>query len=159
MAGTYSLTITDQGTDTIVKIVTLTQPFPVFRDHHKDRHTYEFFRCRRSTVVPRFGIPPYDFLWSNGDTTTTTSFSKTWPDFCGYNRWFNGCGYTLTAQSSRRRFYRLHFRGNQCGNVLEDPGTARVTRLSRSLLRYTWSSGASTPYVEGLCSRDVQWAE
>lgn len=134
MAGTYSLTISDQGTDTIVKIVTLTQPFPVFGTIIKTDIPCNSSVAGEAIVVPNSGIPPYSFLWSNGDTTTTTSFSKHGPISVVITD-SNGCSYTAHSSIIKKGDFTASI--SEVTNVKcfgGSTGTARVTTSIRSLL-------------------------
>ena len=152
MAGTYSLTISDQGTDTIVKIVTLTQPFPVFGTIIKTDIPCNSSVAGEAIVVPNSGIPPYSFLWSNGDTTTTTSFSKHGPISVVITD-SNGCSYTAHSSIIKKGDFTASI--SEVTNVKcfgGSTGTARVTTSIPFPTSFTWSNGASTQYVEGLAA-------
>lgn len=149
-AGTYSMTITDQGTDTIVKIVTLTQPLAVFGTIIKTDIPCNSSVAGEAIVVPNSGVPPYSFLWSNGDTTNTTSFTKHGPISVVITD-ANGCAYTATSSIIKKGDFTASI--SEVTNVRcygGSTGTAQVTTSAQFPTSYTWSNGASTSYIEGL---------
>lgn len=103
-------------------------------------------------MVPNSGIPPYSFLWSNGDTTTTTSFSKHGPISVVITD-SNGCSYTAHSSIIKKGDFTASI--SEVTNVKcfgGSTGTARVTTSIPFPTSFTWSNGASTQYVEGLAA-------
>ena len=75
-AGSYGLTITDDGIDTFYNNVTVNQPFPVFGTIIKTDIPCNSTVSAEAIVVPSSGVPPYTFLWSNDETGNTASFDS-----------------------------------------------------------------------------------
>jgi len=149
-AGTYAITITDDGIDTLVKIVSVTQPFPVFGEIIKTDIPCNSSVAAEAIVVPSQGIAPYTYLWSNDSTTNSTSFespgqiSVTITDF-------NGCQYVAKSSIIKKGDFTASI--TNIGNVKcfgESTGSATAIASIPFPTSYLWSNGAGTASVVGL---------
>lgn len=143
-AGTYALTITDDGIDTLVKIVSVTQPFPVFGEIIKTDIPCNSTVSAEAIVVPSSGVAPYTYEWSNGATTNSTSFdspgqiSVTITDF-------NKCTYVAKSSIIKKGDFTASI--TNITNVKcygDSTGSASVITSIPFPTSYTWSNGAST---------------
>ncbi len=71
-AGTYSVTVTDASMCVLEQLITLAQPDELLLSAIEINHV----SCHggadgSATIEANGGTPPYSFLWSQGDTTTT----------------------------------------------------------------------------------------
>jgi hypothetical protein len=72
-AGMYTVTVTDQNVQTDTASVTITEPTIVVATVTVVDETYPGSFDGSATVTATGGVPGYTYLWSNGDTTATTT--------------------------------------------------------------------------------------
>lgn len=153
-AGTYSLTITDDGIDTLVRIVSISQPFPVFGEIIKTDIPCNSSVAAEAIIVPSSGVPPYTFLWSNGATTNTTSFSAPGAISVEITD-ANGCTYTAVSSIIKKGDFTAsitNISNVKCNGGATGSATAIATIPFPT--SYLWSNGATTASVVGLTAGD-----
>lgn len=149
-AGTYSMTITDAAIDTLVDIVTITQPFPVFGKIIKTDIPCNSSVAGEAIVIPSSGIEPYTYLWSNGATTDTTSFTDSGPISVIITD-ANGCQYTATSSIIKKGEFTaslIDLKNVKCYG--DSTGEATVTTSIPFPTSFTWSNGATTATATNL---------
>jgi hypothetical protein len=149
-AGTYSLTITDSAIDTLEDIVTITQPFPVFGKIIKTDIPCNTSIAAEAIVLPTTGIAPFTYLWSNGATTDTTSFTHSGIISVVITD-STGCQYTAVSSIIKKGEFSANI--SDISNVKcygDSTGSATVTTTIPFPTSFTWSNGASTPTATNL---------
>lgn len=150
IAGTYTVTITDQNNCVVILNGTITQP-SILQDSVNTTNATCGFANGSATVYPYGGTPGYNFLWSNGQTTATISnlgsgtYTVTVTDF-------NGCTKVSTAAINSLNgpvafvdsVINVLCFGNNTGAIYisDSGGTAPLT--------YLWSNGAITQDLTGV---------
>ena len=149
-AGTYAVTITDQGIGNLIASATVTQPFPVFGEIIKVDIPCNSGVSGEATVVPSQGVQPYTFLWSTGSTENSTTVSNPGPiyvtitdqnnctfvaaDFILNKGQFNSTITSITNSSCH---------GGATGSATVTPGIPFVAQI-------LWSNGDIGPTADSL---------
>ncbi len=151
-AGTYALTITDDGIDTFVHIVAITQPFPVFGEIIKTDIPCNSSVSAEAIVVPSQGVSPYTYLWSNGQTTNTASFDSPGQILVTITD-ANGCTYVATSSIIKKGDFTAQVNdvvNTRCFGTAT--GSATVIASIPFPTSYIWSNGATTAHITDLAA-------
>ena len=155
-AGTYARKITDaNGCTLITSLVTITQPSALTATIAQTNVSCIGGNNGSATVNPSGGTAPYNYLWSNGQTTqTATGLSAAGTYSCLVTD-LNGCTILtlvvitqpspLTATTSQTNV--------SCFNSCDGSATASVTAgTGTAPYTYLWSNSQITPTISGLCA-------
>ena len=149
-AGSYGLTITDDGIDTFYNNVTVNQPFPVFGTIIKTDIPCNSTVSAEAIVVPSSGVPPYTFLWSNDQTGNTASFDSPGQKFVTITD-ANLCTYVASTSIIKKGDFTAST--TNIDNVKCNGGSTGAATVITSIpfpTSYLWSNGAGTATVVGL---------
>lgn len=99
-AGEYSVVVTDADGCTTVGLVTMTEPDPLVVDAGDNQTVYYGYPPTECTLLTATsesgGVPPYNYLWSTGETTQSISVcpGMTSQDYSVMITDQNGCSFT-----------------------------------------------------------------
>lgn len=153
-AGTYAVTITDDGIDTFIHHATITQPFPVFGEIIKTDIPCNSSVSAEAIVVPSQGVAPYTYLWSSGSTTNTASYDTPGQILVTITD-FNGCSYVATSSIIKKGDFTASI--NDVANTKcygTATGSATVIASIPFPTSYVWSNGATTAHITDLAAGD-----
>lgn len=140
-AGSYRVSIIDAGSDTLSKVVTISEPNPVFGRIIKTDIPCNANVSAEAIVIPSTGISPFTYSWSNGDTGTVTRFdtpgkiSVTITDA-------NGCSYIANSFILNQDTFKLtttNITNVRCNGG--NSGSATVQANIPFITSYAWSDG------------------
>jgi hypothetical protein len=147
IAGTYSVTVTDACSSTIVKSITLTQPNALVATISGTNVT----TCNNgtATVTPSSGTSPYTYLWNTSATTQTISnlvagtYTVTVTDACNAT--------IVKSKTLTQPVLAATVSGTNITCRGSNTGTATVTPSSgTSPYTYLWNTSATTQSISGL---------
>ncbi|WP_299768193.1 Ig-like domain-containing protein, partial [uncultured Dokdonia sp.] len=154
-AGVYTVSVTIDGTVCLAveQSVTITEPAsPVGVTVSSTDETGPGLNNGTATANPTGGVPPYTYLWSNGETTQTITgltpdtYTVTVTDA-------NGCDATNTVivnEGSCQNLAITTSATNVSCNGFSDGTASSNTTGGVGPFTYLWSNGATTENISGL---------
>ncbi len=153
-AGTYSVTVTDADNCTATQGFEVTEPDVLLANATATNETENGAQDGTAIANPTGGTSPYEYAWSNGETsqnivnltpgnytvTVTDDFNCTSIETVNVQEFI--CP-TLTINASQTNVNCY----NACNGAIE------ITSVTNAVqpLSYTWSNGETTPTINNLC--------
>ena len=156
-AGTYTVSITDGNGCQITQDITLNEPSQLQAQITGTTDVSCIGNCDgTATVLGTQATPPYSYLWTNGDTTTTAS------SLCAGNPIVtvtdaNGCTTTTTATISEPTAITAAIVSTtnvSCYGLCDGTATAQGTGGTPPY-SYNWSSGGNLMTETNICAGPV----
>lgn len=145
--GTYTVTVSDQGSCSVIETVVVTEPNLLFNSVNFSDVTCNGFANGAASVTTQGGTAPYAYLWSNGSTSSFIgnlsggTYNVTVTDANGCTRLSTVVLFeppVLTNQASSTNASCFGFTDGALGSTVGG-GTP--------IYSYAWSNGATTPNV------------
>jgi hypothetical protein len=153
VAGSYTVTVTDNSGCTASAIANITQPGPIMVNASATAQTFQGANDGTATAAPTGGAPNYSFLWSNGGNTASISglapglYTVTVTDA-------NGCmaGQEVTvAAISCNLGLQLTDTDVSCNGALSG-GVVASSTGGTAPVGFLWSNSATTQAISGLAA-------
>jgi hypothetical protein len=159
--GTYTVSVTDANGCTASASGTITQPTALGLSGFPTATNVNCFGDSTGSVTglnPTGGTPPYTYLWSNGATTQSITGLPA-GTYNGTVTDANGCtlssptGFTITQPATALSLNGFPTVGDiSCNGSCDGSVTGLVPTGGVTPYTYSWSNGATTPDVTGLCA-------
>ncbi|MEM6319322.1 MAG: PKD domain-containing protein [Bacteroidota bacterium] len=149
-AGTYFLTVTDSENCQIVKGINIDQPTPIVLVLTSENAADLTTSDGSATATASGGTAPYQYLWSNGDTTATASnlaagtYQLTVTDA-------NGCEAQTTVEVEATCTLMAAFSDVRPTSCAGNDGAINLAISGeKNGASYQWTNGATTSSLSGL---------
>jgi hypothetical protein len=159
--GAYTVSVTDANGCTASASATITQPTALGLSGFPTATNVNCFGDSTGSVTglnPTGGTTPYTYLWSNGATTQSITGLPA-GTYNGTVTDANGCtlssptGFTITQPATALGLSGFPTVGDiSCNGSCDGSVTGLVPTGGVTPYTYSWSNGATTPDVTGLCA-------
>jgi len=159
--GAYTVSVTDANGCTASASATITQPSALGLNGFPTVTNVNCFGDSTgavSALSPTGGTAPYTYLWSNGSTSSSISGLPA-GNYNGTITDANGCtlssptGFTITQPATALSLNGFPTVGDiSCNGSCDGSVTGLVPTGGVTPYTYSWSNGATTPDVTGLCA-------
>ncbi|EJF54082.1 hypothetical protein SapgrDRAFT_2422 [Saprospira grandis DSM 2844] len=146
IAGTYTVTITDGNSCNLVTTATVAEPAAALNATLSGTDpACAATATGQASAVATGGTPPYSYLWSDGQTTPTTSNLLAAGNYCVTVTDANGCTFTdcITLTDPLAIQLAATVSAVSC-NAGNDGEIALTASAGTAPFSYNWSNGATT---------------
>jgi hypothetical protein len=151
-AGTYTLTVTDANGCTQTTSTTLTDPAPLVLNFTGTPASCTGGATGSATVSVTGGLPPFNYLWSNGATTSsiTDVAAGTYSVTIGDER---GCSASGSVTVTTTASFTINVTTTPATCAFANDGTASVSVTGGTApFTYLWSTGETTAGITNLAA-------
>ena len=149
-AGTYTVTVTDSNNCTAEESIEVSEPPALQLNTSAQPVSCDGTPDGTATAEVSGGTPPYNYLWSNGQTTPTATDLDSGEYQVSVTD-ANGCQITGQAEVTAPPQLLVHIEGNDVSCFQGSNGSlTAIIDSGTSPVNYLWSTGDTTQTISGL---------